>query len=191
MQPNPQHSAPPAAVDLDIPMAAPPSAPPKPRAPGVLKQREASMLELAALNAEIGERALAAAEGKPGGRDRLAALHEKIRAVTFEIDCNAAAHELAQRLDKQAVADWKSAVLAMPAEDIVVGVDAADCCGLCSPENGCVITAFGPCGHPRKVGALSPRHQGNADIRQVYIAASKEIKAIEDGEYDEEEETEE
>ena len=34
----------------------------------------------------------------------------KIRACVFQIECNAAAHELALRLDKQAVADWKAAI---------------------------------------------------------------------------------
>jgi hypothetical protein len=145
-----------------------------PRAPAVLLRRQASEQELAALNAEIGERALAAIEGKAGGKENLAALHDRIRAVTFEIECNAAAHELALLLDQEAVDDWRDSVRAMPVEEIVAGISTTECCRLCSPETGCVISGL-ECAHPKN-GALNRRYQGNSGVRRVYVAACKQLE---------------
>jgi hypothetical protein len=150
--------------------------PPAPRANAVLLRRQASEQELAVLNAEIGERALSAIEGKPGGKDGLAALHDKIRAVTFEIECNAAAHELALRLDQEAIAAWKTAIYAMPPESLIAGITAKDCCRLCSADHGCVITAGGQCGHPVKIGVLDPHSRGVPMIRAAYQAATAKLK---------------
>jgi hypothetical protein len=152
-----------------------PAAPPAPRAPAVLAQREAGVLELAALNAEIAERALPAIEGKPGGKEALTALHDKIRAATFEIDCNAAAHALAVRLDREAVAGWRAAIDAAPAELAVAGVTKTACCRMCGSEHGCIITAGAECAHPILVGSMNARHQGNSPIRQRHLAAAKKL----------------
>ncbi len=80
-----------------------PDRPPAPRAPAVLEYLETSLAVLAEFELEIAEKALAAAEGRPGGKRDLAELHEKIQAAEFRDFCNAKAHALAMRLDREAV----------------------------------------------------------------------------------------
>jgi hypothetical protein len=149
--------------------------PPSPRAPAVLAQREASVLELAAFNAEIAECALPAIEGQPGGKEALTALHDKIRAATFEIDCNAAAHSLAVRLDREAVAGWRADIDAAPAELAVAGITKKACCRMCNSDHGCVITAGAECAHPVLTGVMNPRHQDNPAIKERHKAAAQKL----------------
>jgi hypothetical protein len=61
----------------------------------VVEQLQVSRRTLSALEAQVPEAALSAALGKPGARAGLAALGEKIRAVSFEIDCAASSRALA------------------------------------------------------------------------------------------------
>ncbi|MEH2570259.1 hypothetical protein [Bradyrhizobium sp. AZCC 2289] len=91
-----------------------PRTPPAARAPGVLAQRPALERELVDLKLRIAEATLAAYEGKPDGRKNLAALHDDIRTVAAQLEGNAAAHELAQRLDRAATAAWFAALQENP-----------------------------------------------------------------------------
>jgi hypothetical protein len=149
--------------------------PPAPRAPAVLEQRGAIARELADLKTQIAETALAAYEGKSDGRERLAALDTEIRACAFQLDCNGLAHELALRLDQDAVEAWKATIQAMPPEKIIAGISSKDCCRLCSAEHGCVITNGGNCAHPVKIGVLDPRSRGVPSTRAAYVAATAKL----------------
>ena len=150
-----------------------PTAPPAGRAPRVLEQRAAIERELADLKLQIAETALAAFENKSGGREKLAALDAKIRACTFQAACTEAAHELAVRLDREAVAAWKAACQADP-KRAIEGISKNDCCRRCGPEHGCVISTD-TCAHPIKAGPLAMRLQGNTAVRAVYRAATEKL----------------
>jgi hypothetical protein len=152
--------------------------PPGPRAPSVLEQRPALERELADLKQRIAETTLAAYEGKPDGRKNLAALHDQIRIVTFQLEGSAAALELAQHLDQAALSAWKAAVQMLPPEEIVDGITKEACCRRCI--GGCAITAAdpysGPCGHPVLVGALElNRYRDNPKILAIYDAACRKL----------------
>jgi hypothetical protein len=103
------------------------AAPPVPRAPLVVVRQRAAQKELSELKALIPERALASAEGKPGARENLAELHQKISATEFEIGCNPAAREFAIPLDQAAAAAWSAEVQALEPADIVAGITRDQC----------------------------------------------------------------
>jgi hypothetical protein len=154
--------------------------PPAARAPAVLARRGALERELADLKLQIPEMALAAYERRPGGRESLAALDAKIRACTFLIDCAAAAHGLAARLDEEATVAWKAAVQNLDPEEIVAGITKDSCCRRCQAGAGCVITASdpsaGPCAHPVLAGALAlHRYQDDPKICAVFSAACAKL----------------
>src|SRR5712672_1768235 len=86
---------------------------PAPTAGTVLEQRAAKARELAALESLIGKTAYGAAVAGKDGVAALAALHSKIAAARFAVDCNAAAHAYAVEVDKAALADWWTEVHAM------------------------------------------------------------------------------
>jgi hypothetical protein len=147
--------------------------PPAPRAPAVLEQSAVLEHELSGLQQQIAEKALVAYER--GGRDGLAALHQKITAVTFQIDCNSAAHSLALRLDLEAAAAWRAAFLAQPPEHLIAGITAKTCCKLCD-VNLCVISGTGRCQHP-KDSNIPAAFQSDLRIRQVYHTAAEKLRA--------------
>jgi hypothetical protein len=151
-----------------------PAAPPAARAPSVLEQRPALERELVDLKFQIAERALAAYEGAPEGRERLAALVSDIRTIEFQIEANGLAHELAKGLDRDAAAEWRRQVEADP-EQATEGITKKKCCGLCSEPTGCIITGDA-CAHPILVGGVGPRHQGNPAVRKLFAAAAKKLK---------------
>jgi hypothetical protein len=151
------------------------AAPAPHRAPAVLEQRAVLERELSDLKQQIAETALAAYEGKPGGRDGLAALHQKITAVTFEIECNAAAHELALRLALEAAAARRAAILALPPEQLIAGITAKTCCKLCAVDL-CVISGTGRCLHP-KDSNIPAAFQSDLRIRQAYHTAAEKLRA--------------
>jgi len=149
--------------------------PPAPTAGTVLEQRAAKERELAALKSRIGETAYAAALSGKAGAEALAALHSKILAAQFELDCNAAAHAHAIEADKTAVADWWTQVHAMPADEAIAGISKSECCRRCNEQFGCVITGA-ECAHPLKAGSnLNPRHQGSPAIRRLHKAAAQKL----------------
>jgi hypothetical protein len=151
-----------------------PARPPAARAPAVLEQRPALERELADLRLQVAERALAAYEGKPEGREKLAALNEAIRTIEFQIESNGLAHELAKGLDRDAAAEWRRQVEADP-DQATEGISRKACCELCRETTGCVITGDA-CAHPILVGGVGPRHQGNQAVRDLYRAAAKHLK---------------
>jgi hypothetical protein len=55
-------------------------------------------------------------------RDSLIALDANIRAVTLQLESNAAAHELAQRLDREAKARWRADIEAADPKKMVAGI---------------------------------------------------------------------
>jgi hypothetical protein len=145
--------------------------PPPPRAPAVLKQRAALECELAGLRLQIAVTALAAFEG--GGREQLAALEATIRTVSFQHEAQAAAHELAERLDRGAVAAWRAEVQSDP-NIAIEGITKTTCCRRCSEQHGCTITGA-QCGHPIFVGGVGPRLMADETVRNVYRAAMKKL----------------
>jgi hypothetical protein len=149
--------------------------PPAPRAPAVLEQRAGLELELAALRQQIAVSALAAYEFKSDGRERLAALDARIRACAFQIDCNAAAHELALRLDMEAAAARQAAILALPPEQLIAGITAKACCKLCA-VGLCVISGTARCLHPRD-GNIPVALQNDRRITDVYSMAAEKLTA--------------
>ena len=147
--------------------------PPAPRVPRVVSRLRAVQREVAAMKLQIPERALAAAEGNPGG---LAELHRNISEAEFEIACNGPARELAAQLDEAAIAAWKANIQALAPAEIVAGITKDQCCRRCLIGAGCVITGSdplaGPCAHPVLVGALEKdRYRENPKIMAVYAAA--------------------
>jgi hypothetical protein len=153
--------------------------PPARRAPAVIARKIVAERELSELRLQIPECALAVAEGKPGGRENLAALYRQIAAVAFEIEHNAKARELATALDEQALVGWKAKIQELPPEELLAGLTRDQCCGFCSADF-CVITGAdplaGPCAHPVLVGALElNRYQDNPKIRAVYAAACAKL----------------
>jgi hypothetical protein len=149
--------------------------PPALRAPAVLEQSAVIERELSDLKQQIAETALAAYEGKSGGRDGLAALDVKIRACAFQIECNAAAHSLALRLDMEAAAAWRAAFLAQPPEHLIAGITAKTCCKLCD-VGLCVISGTGRCLHPRDSN-IPAAFQSDLRIRQAYHTAAEKLRA--------------
>jgi hypothetical protein len=153
--------------------------PPAPRAPLVVARLRSAQRELADLKLQIPERALASAEGKPGARENLAELCQKISATEFEIGCNPAAREFAIPIDQAAAAAWKAEVQGLDPADIVDGITKEQCCSRCRP-GACVITASdpfsGPCQHPVLVGALElTRYRENPRIQALHSAACSKL----------------
>jgi hypothetical protein len=158
---------------LEKPVAA---EPPAARAPSVVSRLRSAGAELAALQPQIPERVLAAAEGKPGAREALTELHRKISAAEFEIAGNGPARQLAERLDEAAIVAWKATVQTLEPDEIIAGITKDQCCRRCLVGAGCVITGSdplaGPCAHPVLVGALEKdRYRTNPKIQAVYAAA--------------------
>jgi hypothetical protein len=152
-----------------------PDRPPAPTADMVIEQRAAKERELAALKSQIGETAYTAALSGKSGAAALAALHARIQAAQFELDCNAAAHAHALETDKSALADWWKQIHAMPADEAIGGIGKKECCRRCDEHSGCVITGQ-ECAHPLKAGSnLNPRHQGNPAVRRLHKAAAQKL----------------
>jgi hypothetical protein len=157
-----------------------PIEPPAQRAPAVLSRLRAAQRELVDLKLRIPECALAAAEGKPGAREALAALHRGITAIAFEIECSPDARFLAERLDASALAAWRANIQTLPIEQIIDGITRDQCCRRCSTAGACVITGAnpyaGPCGHPVLVGALEKQsYRDNPKIQAVFAAACAKL----------------
>ncbi len=152
-----------------------PLAPPAPRAPAVLEQRPALERELADLKLQVAEKALASYEDRGTGRDKLAALDAAIRACAFQIECNTLAHDLGLRIDREAVAAWRSQVQADP-KTAVEGITKEKCCSRCTSDTaGCIISGD-VCMHPIKAGnGLPARLQGNPVVRAVHKAAAEKL----------------
>jgi hypothetical protein len=151
--------------------------PPANRAPAVLARLKIAERELAELKLQIPERALAAAEDRPGAKEALAALHQKIAATAFEIDCNPQAQRLAARLDQEALVAYRAAIQTLSPEEIIQGITKDSCCRRCPGAGRCVITgadpvAGGACAHPALQGALALNsHRDNSKVLAVYTAA--------------------
>lgn len=157
-----------------------PAAPPPRQATVVIKHFESCKRMLAALELKIPELAFAAAVGKPDGKEALLALSQEIAALKFEIEHHAKARALAERLDEQAVVDWRAAVQTLPPEQIVDGIGREVCPRLCGAGGGCVISGSdalsGPCCHPKKEGLMLSRYNENAQIVRVFAAACAALK---------------
>jgi hypothetical protein len=157
-----------------------PTEPPAPRAPVVVAHLQESRRRLAALEAQNPETAFAAAVGKPGGAESLAALRDEITTAKFAIENYPKAREHAELLDEQAIVAWKAAVQTLSPEDLVEGITKDQCCRRCAAGAGCVITGAdagaGPCAHPVLVGSLElHRYRGNPQICAVFDAACAKL----------------
>jgi hypothetical protein len=151
-----------------------PRHPPPARAPAVLEQRPDLDRQLLDFRGKIAELTLAAFEGQPDGREKLAALVSDIRTIEFQIEAAALAHDLAKRLDREAVAAWRRQVEADPVR-ATEGITRKKCCERCSEASGCIITGEA-CAHPALVGSVGSRHQGNEAIRGLYKSAAGHLK---------------
>jgi hypothetical protein len=154
--------------------------PPALRAPAVIVRLRIAERELADLKLQVPERVLAVAEGKPGAREALTTLHQKIAVIAFEIECSGQARQLAERLDEHSMVDFKAAVQTLPVEQILEGLSKETCCRRCIPGTGCAITASdplsGPCQHPLIGGALElTRYRTNPKIQAIYSAACAKL----------------
>jgi hypothetical protein len=156
-----------------------PDKPPELRALAVVARLKIAQRELADLKLQVAERVLAVAEGTPGARESLAALHQKITATAFEIESNFQARELAARLDEEAIVAWKAAVQTLDPEEIIAGITKDQCCRLCLRGAGCVITGCdalaGPCAHPAREGLMLTRYKENPKIVAVFAAACAKL----------------
>jgi hypothetical protein len=152
-----------------------PKNPAAPRASAVVARKPVLERELADLRLQVAERVLAATESVPGARERLVALVSDIRAIEFAIEANGLAYDLARRLDREAVADWRQKVEADPVE-ATAGITRTKCCGMCSELHGCVITRGEQCAHPVLVGGVGPRRQGDPTTRKLFEAAAGHLK---------------
>ncbi len=154
--------------------------PPAPRAPAVVARLKIAERELSDLKLQIPERVLAIAEGKPGAKESLAALHQKITLTAFEIECSGQARQLAGLQDEQSLVEFKAAVQALPVEQILEGLTKDSCCRRCIAGTGCAITASdklaGPCAHPVLVGPLElDRYRCSDRIQAIYAAACRKL----------------
>ncbi|UPJ69887.1 hypothetical protein [Bradyrhizobium sp. 187] len=152
-----------------------PKNPAAPRAPAVLDARPALERELADLQLQVAERALAAYEGGTAERTKLAALVSAMETITFQLEANVLAHGLAMRLDREAVAEWRQQVEADPVE-ATAGITRTRCCSTCSEKNGCIITRGEQCAHPITVGGVGPRRQGDQVTRTLFQKAANHLK---------------
>src|ERR1035437_9403312 len=75
-----------------------------PRAPAVAAKLEAARGVLQALEGEVGQAALEAAENAPGAAKRLSELRSSIATAERDVGELSRAHETALRLDRQSVA---------------------------------------------------------------------------------------
>lgn len=174
---------------LERPQAVP-TTPPAPRSKAVLDRMQVCKQELIALQAGIGAATLASAEGEPGASEHLAALHLKIQAAKFEIECGTTARELADGFDREAVTAWHAAVQMLDPDEIVAGIGKDSCCRRCGDGHGCVIpgaTGAGrACIHPlRELGRSVFRgadgglqigtieYRNNPQVAKVFKAACK------------------
>jgi hypothetical protein len=151
-----------------------PRNPPPARAPAVLEQRPDLDRQLADLREQIAVRTLAVYEGQPDGREKLAALVANIHTVEFQIEAAALAHDLAKRLDREAVLAWRRQIEAEPVL-ATEGITKKKCCERCQETSGCIITGEA-CAHPLLIGSVGARHQGNEAVRGLYKAAAAHLK---------------
>jgi hypothetical protein len=151
-----------------------PKTPPASRAPTVLASRPALERELADLRLQVAERALAAYEGGSEERARLAALMTTIETLEFQVAANSLAHDLAKRLDREAVAEWRRQIEASP-DEATRGITRKACCRLCTEAHGCIISG-GSCAHPITAGGVGPRLQGNDAVRALFNAAAAHFR---------------
>jgi len=162
-----------------------PLAPPTPTDKAVRAHGKTLELSRDALKADVAELALASARGETGAQVALAALHQKIQAIEFEIEANFAACELAKAEDVAAEKAWRAAIQMLPPEEAIAGIGKDSCCGRCTPNvpGGCVLTGGVPvseCSHPVKQLHLFHRdesgrriflHRANPQASRVFDAA--------------------
>jgi hypothetical protein len=141
--------------------------PPIPTARDVRVYRHTLEASLDVLRASRAGLALASARGDTAARENLAALRLKIRAVEFEIECNHAAFELAEKQDGDAWAAWRASILMLDPEEAIAGIGKDGCCTRCTPNipGGCVLSAnkSSTCMHP--IRELRSFHNDEAGVK--------------------------
>jgi hypothetical protein len=148
---------------------------PAPRAPRVLEQLEATRASLARLKTGIAELMLAVVEGRPSAKEVLASLHEKTKVATIWCDGLVEAYDLALRLDRDALAAWKASLAEMLPEQLIAGLTATRCCSLCTSDDGCVLSAGGPCLHP-KHSVFPVALSDNIRLREAHTLATEKLR---------------
>jgi hypothetical protein len=141
--------------------------PPASTAKLVLAHRKRLEVERDGLRTGAAELALKSVQGDAAAQAELAAIPARHAAVTFEIDMNAAAHEIALKNDSDAEIACRKSLQDLPTEVLLAGLNKDECCRLCQPgiTGGCVLGAASSrcgstCWHPIRFGAL---HQFSVD----------------------------
>jgi hypothetical protein len=166
------------------------TAPPQPTSQKVRAHRKMLEIERDALRAAGPALSLASALGDLGAKADLAALHAKLAALQFEIDCNDQAVDLARSADAAREASWRAAVQELPAEEIIAGVGPGACPLRCQPGLHCVISgsakyAGSACSHPvterhlwrrSEDGAVHYPYEADARSYELYLACCRKLK---------------
>jgi hypothetical protein len=169
-------------------MSLPPRIPP--RAPAMVAQVKEAEATLAALSAETPRLALAKAELLPGAHKAYTEHEAKVAAARLDLDAKVGAAEAAAELDRQAATDRRVMIRNADPDDLLEGISALDCCEGCSEAECILLGGLPRCGHPSK-GNLPPELMNDQAIHRLRTIAIAEIKAIERGDYDDEEGSEE
>jgi hypothetical protein len=141
--------------------------PPVPTGKLVLAHRKKLEVERDGLRANAAELALKAALGDGAAQAELASIPGKHAALTFEIDMNAAAHDIAKQRDGEAEIAWRKSLQDLPPEVLLTGLNKYECPHLCQSgiAGGCVLGGGSPrcgstCWHPTRLGTF---HQFSID----------------------------
>jgi hypothetical protein len=171
--------------------ASKPAAPPAPIAKSVLAHRKKLEAERDGLRTGAALLALKSSQGDTAAKAELVAIPGRYAALTFEIDLNHEAHQLATEQDSAAETAWRAGLQAMDPDDLIEGIGKDSCCTLCSrgTPGGCVFSAGdsyrADCMHPVKelagfhcddTGRKIFPGLDNPIARRIFEAASKRMK---------------
>lgn len=145
---------------------------------------------LAALESEQADLALAAVQRQFGASEKLTAHRAKVAAAKTAVEELQAAQVRAEELERMGASARVIELRNSDIDDLLVGISAIDCCEGCS-ANECVIgPGVGRCCHPNK-GGLPPAFMNDETLRRFQQAARAEIVALERGDVDDEDDSEE
>jgi len=156
---------------------------PLPIAKSVLVHRKRLEAERDGLRAGAAVLALKSSQGDSAAQAELAAIPGRLAALTFEIDMNHEAHQLAIQQDSAAEAGWRAGLQSMAPEDVIAGIGKDSCCGLCRPGSFCVITAGYPyagaqCGHPIREQHVVFGRDATGTRQFLYAVSAQALKVF-------------
>lgn len=145
---------------------------------------------LAALETEQADLALAAVQRQFGAAEKLTAHRAKVAAAKTAVEELQAAQVRAQELERMAASSRVIELRNADIDDLLVGISAIDCCDGCSAAECVIGPGVGRCCHPSK-GGLPSAYFNDETLRRFQQAARAEIEALERGDYDDEDGSEE